>query len=452
MSNKFRLDHSLINNKTETTSAVSKLSYEIENANLNGLPKNNLQMQFDRLKVTNEFPSNLEYIDSHTDKKYGVTASAFLNKDTGKVIIGMTGTNFKKEPIASMYGQVATGNYGIDGMEVTSQDFKDNNETMKDLTSDAMIGVKPSSDKSKRYEETQEFIKKIKSKYDIDFITGHSLGGREAVVLGMSNGIPNIVVYNPAPISIFSLNPNSPEGNRLLELYKNYKGNITRFVAENDELTENLKKYKHYVFFGNEIVVENGKGHEMGGFLTEQEQKAIKKELKKVQGYVEENNKSFVKNSNNAMSKIASIELLRANMMTTNGGWLSSSQQKVLESLTALTIAQSFSQLIDDEINQIKKMYNEKKKKFEKNWEDAQKAGKAVGEDLSVNEVLNALDNGHVNESSMVREPEQMISAKERQLSTIGSSVSNYIMRVRLSINEIVDKDQVLASQIGELL
>lgn len=42
-------------------------------------------------------------------------------------------------------------------------------------------------------------------------------------------------------------------------------------------------------------------------------------------------------------------------MMTTNGGWLSSSQQKALESLSALTIAQSFSQLIDDEINQIKK-------------------------------------------------------------------------------------------------
>ncbi len=294
--------------------------------------------------------------------------------------------------------------------------------------------------------------KKIKNKYDIDFITGHSLGGREAVILGMSNGIPNIVVYNPAPISIFNLNPNSPEGKRLLELYKNYKGNITRFVAENDELTENLKKYKHFMFFGNDIVLKNGKGHSMDGFLTEQEQKAIKKELKKVQGYVEENNKSFVKNSNNAMSKLASIELLRANMMTTNGGWLSSSQQKVLESLTALTIAQSFNQLIEDEINQIKKMYNEKKKKFEKNWEDAQKAGNAVGKDLTVSEVLEALNEGQVNESSMVGDPEQMISLNERQLSTIGSSISNYILRVRFSINEIVDKDQVLASQIGGLL
>lgn len=53
-------------------------------------------------------------------------------------------------------------------------------------------------------------------------------------------------------------------------------------------------------------------------------------------------------------------------MMTTNGGGLSSSQQKVLESLTALTIAQSFSQLIDDEINQIKKCIMKRKEIWKK--------------------------------------------------------------------------------------
>ncbi|HDJ3073443.1 hypothetical protein [Staphylococcus aureus] len=443
MKDKYKIDSGIIDNNTEETTAVSKISYEVENAYLHGVNNGRIKRQLDTLRSDGKFPSNLEYIDSHMDIKYGVTASAFLNKDTGKVMIGMTGTNFKKEALAKQL---------LEPSFSTRQDILDSGETIKDLISDVQIGTSPPSDNSKHYEETQEFIKKIKNKYDIDFITGHSLGGREAVILGMSNGIPNIVVYNPAPISIFSLDPNSPDGKRLLELYKNYKGNITRFVAENDELTENLKKYKHYVFFGNDKVFKNGKGHEMEGFLTKEEQKAIKKELKKLQGYAEKNNKSFVKNSNNAMSKLASIELLRANMMTTNGGWLSSSQQKVLESLTALTIAQSFNQLIEDEINQIKKMYNEKKKKFEKNWEDAQKAGNAVGKDITVNEVLEALDEGHVNESSMVGEPKQMISAKEKQLSTIGSSISNYITRVRSSINEIVDKDQALASQIGGLL
>ena len=61
-------------------------------------------------------------------------------------------------------------------------------------------------------------------------------------------------------------------------------------------------------------------------------------------------------------------------MMTTNGGGLSSSQQKVLESLTALTIAQSFSQLMTMKLIK-SKMYNEKKKIW-KNWEDAQKLEK----------------------------------------------------------------------------
>ncbi|MDG0778515.1 hypothetical protein MRS73_11465 [Staphylococcus aureus] len=429
-----------LKSNSEATSSISSVSYEIENANNHGLKKDKIHDQIEDLKAGKKFPSNLEYIDSHTDKKHGVTASAFLNKDTGKVIIGMTGTNFKKEALAKQLL--------LPGFATTKQDKIDSAETRKDLISDVQIGTFPPSDKSKHYEETQEFIKKIKNKYDIDFITGHSLGGREAVILGMSNGIPNIVVYNPAPISAIGLDPNS----RLFKLYKGYKGNITRVVSNKDELTNFIQGYTKYVYFGHEIVIENGKGHSMDGFLTEQEQKAIKKELKKLQGYVEENNKSFVKHSNNAISKLASIELLRTNMMTTNGGWLSSSQQKALESLSALTIAQSFSQLIDDEINQIKKIYNEKEKKFEKNWEDAQKAGNAVGKDITVSEVLEALDEGHVNESSMVGDPEQMISAKERQLSTIGSSVSNYILRVRSSINEIVDKDQVLASQIGGLL
>ncbi|HDR3215527.1 TPA: hypothetical protein QCM43_000366 [Staphylococcus aureus] len=440
MTKQFEVDYGKLNSETEATSAVSKLAYEVENANNNKISNRELKTKFEVLKKRGKIPSNLEYIDSHTDKKHGVTASAFLNKDTGKVIIGMTGTNFKKEALAK---QLLLPDFAT-----TKQDRIDSAETKKDLISDAQIGTFPPSDNSKHFEETQEFIKKIKNKYDIDFITGHSLGGREAVILGMSNGIPNIVVYNPAPIAARYLNHNS----RLFKLYKGYKGNITRIVSDKDWLTNIIKGYTNYTYFGNEIVVHNGKSHDMAGFLTEQEQKAIKKELKKVQGYVEENNKSFVKNSNNAMSKLASIELLRANMMTTNGGWLSSSQQKVLESLTALTIAQSFNQLIEDEINQIKKMYNEKKKKFEKNWEDAQKAGNAVGKDITVNEVLEALDEGHVNESSMVGEPKQMISAKEKQLSTIGSSISNYITRVRSSINEIVDKDQALASQIGGLL
>lgn len=203
----YQLNPGKINANTEETSAISYFSYQIENANISGLDKVKMYQQIDILKDRYKFPSNLEYVDSYTDSLTGVTTSAFLNKDTGKVTLGMTGTNLQDEA----FKKLKEG-------EFSRQNFTNALETVKDGYADLKILYSPASDQNYRYANTQEFINKIKSKYDIDFITGHSLGGRDAVVLGMSNGIPNIVVYNPAPISITSLNPNSPDGKRLLEL------------------------------------------------------------------------------------------------------------------------------------------------------------------------------------------------------------------------------------------
>lgn len=69
------------------------MAYEIENANNHNLSKMAIKEQLDRSAERGMFPSNLEYVDSYTDSLTGVTTSAFLNKDTGKVTLGMTGTN-----------------------------------------------------------------------------------------------------------------------------------------------------------------------------------------------------------------------------------------------------------------------------------------------------------------------------------------------------------------------
>ncbi|PTI04593.1 hypothetical protein BU096_11470, partial [Staphylococcus xylosus] len=84
---------------SEETSTISSISYEIENANTNGLDKNKIEMQIQKLKNGKEFPSNLEYVDSYTDPHTGTTSTAFLNKDTGKVTVGMTGTNVHKHQL-----------------------------------------------------------------------------------------------------------------------------------------------------------------------------------------------------------------------------------------------------------------------------------------------------------------------------------------------------------------
>lgn len=58
------------------------------------------------------------------------------------------------------------------------------------------------TNKDAHFKNTQQFIEKLQKEYDIDIITGHSLGGRDAIIIGTSNGIKKIVVYNPAPLAI----------------------------------------------------------------------------------------------------------------------------------------------------------------------------------------------------------------------------------------------------------
>ena len=138
-------------------------------------------------------------------------------------------------------------------------------------------------------------------------------------------------------------------------------------------------------------------------------------------------------------------------MVQASGGALSSSQQKLLEFLTALSITESLSQMVEEEIQQLRKMYAEMEKLFEKNWEDAQESGNALGNHLSHGEVLDALDAGNVNENKLVTIPHSKISNKLIQLMNVSSQYDTYISKIKASIDEIVDKDQSLAAQIGGL-
>ncbi|MCG1770409.1 hypothetical protein K4S59_08525 [Staphylococcus epidermidis] len=59
-STEYKIKTENITSNSEETSTVSKVSYEIENANNNGLLRNRIMDQTEKLKDDNKFPSNLE--------------------------------------------------------------------------------------------------------------------------------------------------------------------------------------------------------------------------------------------------------------------------------------------------------------------------------------------------------------------------------------------------------
>lgn len=429
-----------IKGNSEETSTVSNISYEIENANNSGLKQNKIDKQIKKLQEKNKFPKNLSYLKSYTDPKTGTTTSAFLNKDTGKVTLGMTGTNVHKDAILKQ-------TFGVPSY----QGYIDVSETLKDIGADVNIGLHSVTDKDPHYKNTQDFIKNIKKDYDIDIITGHSLGGRDAMILGMSNDIKHIVVYNPAPLAIKDVSGLYADQEELKKLIEKYDGHIVRFVSDEDELDAGVRNHL-YETAGEKIVLKNGEGHAMSGILMSRTQAIILAELNKVKGYQDENNKALKSVRKQTRHRLHKVETLRANWIQTTGGSLSSSQQQLLEALTALTIAEGLNQLVNEESQHLKKMYHEMAHKFGDNWKKAQEVGNEIGEKLTSEEVIDELRKGGAYESKLETDPKRKIDDKIKKLNDVYKNCNGYIAKIKQSIEAIVSNDQMLASQIDGMM
>ncbi len=59
---KYQINSDNIKSNSEETSAISSISYEIENANNNDLNNASIQTQIEILKSQNSFPKNLSYL------------------------------------------------------------------------------------------------------------------------------------------------------------------------------------------------------------------------------------------------------------------------------------------------------------------------------------------------------------------------------------------------------
>ncbi|QTQ07553.1 hypothetical protein J9174_08960 [Macrococcoides canis] len=133
-----------LNNRTEVTSAISTVAYQIENTKYNKVSNDEIYYQVEKNIGKNKFPKNLTFIDAYLDEANGMSGCAFLDENTGKVIIGFAGTNFDTSKV-----------HGY-----------------KDVIADANIGFDVISASHRYYESTHEFIEKIRQDYTISSFTG----------------------------------------------------------------------------------------------------------------------------------------------------------------------------------------------------------------------------------------------------------------------------------------
>jgi hypothetical protein len=418
---KYELRDKGIKIDSEPTSAVATISYEIENALANGVSDRDIIKQLEALQENKKFPSNLQLVDAFYDPKTSSSGVAFLDNNTGKVVVGFAGTNFDN------------GFFG---------------EGSKDVGQWGNIAFKGDGPSSSYFDASNKFMNDLKANgYNVDTVTGHSLGGRNGTIMGMAHNIPNIILYNSAPLmNVLTSVPtkgNLSNAKELEKLLSGYKGNIIYFVSEDDPLNK-VSGVGGSVYPGKIIVIKNGKAHEITGFLTKKEQEFIRQ-------HTPDLNKIYLaqqKVQTDTRSKLKGLDVLRAKLLKSGGG-LSASEEIYLDASEALILTQGMSKTLQIEIDDIKKMYREAKKDSDKLWTDTLKTADSVGSTLHQGEVLDSLNSGGATESIVRMEPKEEYEQKISELSSIKQEYYELIGQIQSSINKQVETDRELARQIG---
>ncbi|WP_105986845.1 hypothetical protein [Staphylococcus chromogenes] len=431
-----------VNAYTEKNTAISYQSYKIETSRLKGYSSfEEINDSVKYAKDKKHFPPNLEYVDSFLDRKTGMSGVAFKDTHTNKVTIGFAGTN------------VGSGNVS---------------DMVKDVGADLNIGTSFVYANDPYYTETNKFINKIKKNYDIEGFTGHSKGGRDAMVLGIENNIDNIVVFNSAstdvkwmPVALeyqnrlpYGLMPpfdkfscNFYEYVKFQNKVNAYQGDIIHFRNDNDIISGGLS-FIGGSYYGKSIYFEGG-GHSLDTMMSYDRQMEIKKVLNK-EPFDKSLKSKHQKIQDAVQRRLSDVKTLRAKWVTANGGSLSSAQEKLLEYEKALALLEGLNQLLDAEIVLLTHEYQKAIDDFNLLWKDTIVEANDISKNrLSEGDIIEALSEGGASEQTIVFDNEEKIQEKIEKLKAVRQKYDDLIDKIKNAMSEIVQNDQTLAQQIG---
>ncbi|MFU2181760.1 hypothetical protein ACM0P9_05745 [Streptococcus pluranimalium] len=220
-------------NSNISTLDASNWTYQFEKKAIEGFDTDDIVDDVQKYSGA-KLPTHLEYLDSTYDNKTGTSGTAFLDKNTGEVIIAYTGTNKDGNAVQDIIGADLSGiGMGIGG----------------------------------HYQPAFDFYEKIRGQYgDNITLTGHSLGGNVAQRVALEYNVDNTVVYNSAPLYVNQtygikerlydwVTPGESNVERIDQQREIFTGQVTRLQDEQGLLKNGFGNSEYYGSYYVKIIL-----------------------------------------------------------------------------------------------------------------------------------------------------------------------------------------------------
>ncbi|MGL4655780.1 MAG: hypothetical protein ACRCWM_07850 [Sarcina sp.] len=117
----------------ENTSYISNMSYNIEVWLDEGKSLSKIKELIKKEQNKGGFPPNLELVDAYFDNENSISGSAFVDIYTGETIVGFAGTNWRGDIHEGVKDIMTDAKLGVTGLGASSGQIKNLNAFMKRL-------------------------------------------------------------------------------------------------------------------------------------------------------------------------------------------------------------------------------------------------------------------------------------------------------------------------------
>ncbi|MFU2221842.1 hypothetical protein [Streptococcus pluranimalium] len=413
-------------NSNISTLDASNWTYQFEKKAIEGFDTDDIVDDVQKYSGA-KLPTHLEYLDSTYDNKTGTSGTAFLDKNTGEVIIAYTGTNKDGNAVQDIIGADLSGiGMGIGG----------------------------------HYQPAFDFYETIRGQYgDNITLTGHSLGGNVAQRVALEYNVDNTVVYNSAPLYVNQtygikerlydwVTPGESNVERIDQQRETFTGQVTRITTKWDQLNLLTGPFRD-VHLGEEYILKNSGGHGLNDIVKDKGQLSQVQKILKQRGLgtVTTVEKKQAKTLETVKTSLANLGKLKKQFSASAGG-LSSNEQLYLEKEQALILASAMHAAAVTGREDIASLAEKAVKKAEDLYDKTNHIPAMVTE-LSLDEVKAVYAEAGVTENSIIGKTKTHFEKKVKKADNFVEPFETLKTNIGLTVDELVASDSTLAGEIG---